>query len=91
VQIEVAPPRRMQTVDPRIIEHVGPVSALRAEPEIVDVGSRTVLEDADQLVLRAIKAPLARVGFVPNQEVLPLGIEGPGGSQQFGEMPPMNK
>ncbi len=81
----------MQTVDPRIIEHVGPVSALRAEPEIVDVGSRTVLEDADQLVFRAVETPLAGIALVPNQQGLPSGVERPSGSQQLGEVPPIDE
>jgi hypothetical protein len=55
VQIEIAAPGGMQTVDPRIIQHVGTVPALRAEPEIVNVQSRAVLEYGDQLMLRAIE------------------------------------
>ena len=51
VQIEVATPSRMQTVDARIIEHVGAIPAVGAEPEIVDVGSVAALEDGDQLML----------------------------------------
>src|SRR5215469_5560001 len=91
VQIEVAAPCRVQAVDTRIVEHIGTVSALPAEPEIIDVRSHTVFEYGDQLVLRAVKAALAGIALVPDQKVFPLGVERPSGGQQLGKMPPVDK
>jgi len=44
MEIELATPGRMETVDPRIIEHIGPIPALTAEPEIIDVQRATAFE-----------------------------------------------
>ena len=84
-------PGRMETVDPRIIEHVGAISAVGAEPEIVDVRAGAVFEDADQLVFRSIKTALAGVGLVPHQKIFPLGIKRPSRGEQFGEVSPVDE
>jgi hypothetical protein len=67
------------------------MAAFGAEAEIVDVQCGAVLEDADQLVLRAIKAALPGVALVPDQQVLPIGVERASGSQQLGEVPPVDE
>src|SRR5205085_191852 len=72
VQVELATPGRVQTVDTRIVEHVAAVAAVGAEAEIVDVRRAAVLEDADQLVFRAVEAALPSVILVPDQQVFPL-------------------
>ena len=51
VQVELPAPGWVQTVDARIIKHVGAISAFGAETKVVDVGSSAVFEDDDQLVL----------------------------------------
>jgi len=51
VQVELTAPGWVQTVDARIIKHVGAISAFGAETKVVDVGSSAVFEDDDQLVL----------------------------------------
>src|SRR6266436_2955033 len=91
VQLELAPPGRVQAVDARTVEHVAAMAAFGAEAEIVDVQCGAVLEDADQLVLRAIEGALPGVALVPDQQVLPLGVERPSGSQQLGEVPPIDE
>src|SRR4029077_2539888 len=91
VQLELAPPGRVQTVDARIVEDVAAMAAFGAEAEIVDVRRGAILEDADQLVLRAIKAALAGVALVPDQQVFPLGVEWASSGQQLGQMAPIDK
>jgi len=66
IEVELASPDWVQTVDARIIEHVAAVTPFGAEAEIVDVRRGAVLEDADQLVLAAVKSALAGIGFVPD-------------------------
>ena len=91
VQLELAPPGRVQAVDARTVEHVAAMAAFGAEAEIVDVRRGAVLEYADQLVLRAIEGALPGIGFVPDQQVLPLGVDWPGRLQEFGEVTPIHK
>src|SRR5439155_13391494 len=74
-----------------IVEHVAAMATFGAEAEIVDVRRAAVLEDADQLVLAAIKRALPGIGFVPDQQVLPLGVERASSSQQLGEMAPIDE
>jgi hypothetical protein len=64
VQFELTLPSGMEAIDPGIIENIGPVPPLTSQAEIVDVRRGAVLEDGDQLMLAAIKAALAGVGFV---------------------------
>ena len=67
LDLTLATPGRVQTVDARIVEHVAAVAAVGAEAEIVDVRRGAVLEDADQLVLAAVEATLAGVALAPDQ------------------------
>ena len=57
----------MQGVHPGIIQHIRAVSALRTQPEIIDVPRHAIFEHGDQLVLRTIETALAGVGLVPDQ------------------------
>src|SRR5262249_52792313 len=81
----------MKAVDARIVEHVCPVPALGAKPEIVDMRCGAVLEDGDQLVLGAIKAALTRIVLVPNQQVLPFRIQSRRGLEQLLQMSPVHE
>src|SRR5439155_3806964 len=91
VQVELAPPGRVQTVDARIVDYVAAMTTFGAEAEIVDVRRGAVLKDADQLVLRAVEATLPGIGFVPDEQVLPLGVKRASGGQQLGEMAPVDE
>src|SRR5207247_5511613 len=91
VQVELAPPGRVQTVDARIVDYVAAMTTFGAEAEIVDVRRGAVLKDADQLVLRAVEATLPGISFVPDEQVLPLGVKRASGPQQLGEVAPVDE
>jgi hypothetical protein len=81
----------MEAIDPGIIENIAAVAPLPSQPEIVDMRRRAVFEDSDQLMLAAVEAALARIGLVPDQQVLPFGIDRPARSQQLWQMSPVHE
>jgi hypothetical protein len=81
----------VEAVDPRVIQHIGPVSSVRPQSEVVDVRSNSSLEDGNQFMFRAIETALAGIALVPDQKVLPAGIERPGGAEQFRKMAPVHE
>src|SRR5262245_26812390 len=90
VNIEFTVTSCIQAIYPGVIQDIGPMPAIAAS-EILDVRAGAVLENGDQLVFRAIKAALAKVTLVPDQKILPLGVERAGSSQECRQMRPVDE
>src|SRR5262249_60985878 len=74
----------LQAIYLRVIQDIGPMPAVTAS-EILDMRAGAVLENGDQLVFRAVKTAPDGLTLVPDQNILPLGIEWPGNVQEFGQ------
>src|SRR5690349_6843115 len=68
-------PTRPEGVHARIGPDIGSVPTVLAEFDVVDMGGCALLVNKNKLVLRAIKAPHAAVGFDPNAYVLEFRVD----------------
>src|SRR5262249_1582650 len=91
MEFKITAPRRIKAIDARVIQNIGPVPALSAELEVVDVRSAPALEHRDELVFRAIKTSLAGITLVPNQQIFPFRIECECGTQKLGHVAPVHE
>src|SRR5262249_37943702 len=79
----------IKTIDAGIIQNIGAIATLSAEPKIIDVRPGPAFEDRDQFVFRTIETTLAGVGLIPDQKIFPFRIKGQCGAEQLVKVAPV--
>jgi hypothetical protein len=86
---EVRKPFGPEGVRPGIGPHVAAVPSILPEAKVINMFAATMLPDENQFMLAAIETAIARVGFVPDNEILKLAIDATARSQHFVKVPPI--
>ena len=79
-----------EAINTAVVPHVGPVSAVDTEVDVVDVGRETAFKHENELVLGAIKRAHTRVGLAPHTDVFKFRVDGVAGGKDFLAMPPIH-
>src|SRR5215475_5842259 len=85
---ELVDAARSKSVHPGIVPNIGPVAAMTAEFDIVDVRGSADFEHRDEFMLGPVKRPHAAIVLVPDAEVEEAVIDLASCRQELEQMPP---
>ena len=88
--LELVQAVRPKRVDPGIVPDVRPRATVAPQFNVVEMGFLAHTEDADQLVLAAVKRTLAGIRFHPHREVEHVAVDHAAGFDQLADMAPVH-